>query len=226
MFCLKKSVFLTTVSMAVPLGAALAEEPHHHDATRAHEAHVHGAWELFAALDDSRLTVTMNGPIVDLLGFERLPETEEEHAAVRALEDRLSTPQALFAIDERAQCTIVKPVNILLPEGFAKEGANSEIKTAHRSGEHSHDKEHDDHEHEKGHGHHEHEEGHHDHDIHDSDLEVSYIFDCRSPTKLREITSAAFEAFPSIETVDAVFLGDNAQKAQKLTRNSKTLQID
>ena len=191
-----------------------AEEPHDHD-HHTPQTHVHGAWELFAALDGDQLSVTFKGPLVDVLGFERLPTNEEERTALRSLKVQLSEAQPLLALDERAGCRMSKPAEILLPEGYADAITSGEKSDAQNTGEQSHD-----------HKVHQHNDHHGEHDTHASDVEVNYIFDCRSPAKLREITATAFETFPGIEGVDAVFLGDATQEALRLTRGSNTLRLD
>ena len=97
------------------------DEAHHadEDQTRASgSAHVHGAWTLFAALDDDLLSVTMTGPLQDVLGFESAPETPRQHAAVEAMLQDLSRADALIATDPGAQCEPSAPVDIGLPEDF------------------------------------------------------------------------------------------------------------
>ncbi len=215
-------IILLSTATALAVGAARAEEPHDHHAHEhhTHEAHVHGAWELFAALDDKQLSVTVKGPLIDVLGFERRPADEKEYAAIEELKARLDQPELLFALGGGPDCALSEPVRVLLPEGFSVEHAEHES-DAHKADKHkaSHDHDHD-------HDAHDGDAHHADQDVHTNDLEVSYVFQCQSPERLRAITSTAFESFPSIETVEAVFLGDGAQKALRLTPDANTLRID
>lgn len=217
---LRRSVllFVAPITVAVGGAGACAEEADEHG-HRAHDVHVHGTWELFAALDDTQLSISIKGPLVDVVGFEHAPTTEDEHNAIQEMRDRLSgEPEMMLALDERANCTLSEPVQIILPEGFAQQS----IDDAEDHGDELHE-EADHHDH-----HDEHEdEGHHaDHDIHTNDLEVSYAFDCRSPARLRAITMTGFDSFPTIENVDAVFLGDAKQTARRLERGTRTLMIE
>ena len=232
------------MQFAIAVGAAHAEEPDEHD-HRAHEAHVHGTWELFAALDDAQLSVTLKGPLVDLVGFERPPETKEEHDAIQAMHDRLGVADAMLTLNKRAGCTLSEPVRINLPEGYSEDGDDDhdhDHEEDHKSDHHGHNEEahhdhdandddhhdHEAHEHDEEEDHHAHtdDEDHHaDHDIHDSDLEITYAFSCQSPDRLRAISMTGFETFPGIEQVDAVFLGDAQQTASRLGRNAQTLTI-
>lgn len=106
-------LFLTAVSF-INIRAHAREDHDHH----AHEAHTHGAWELFAAIDGKQLSVTMKGPLVDVIGFENQPTDEEDYAAIEKLKSSLRAPQSMFAINTRAGCAISQPVEIFLPEGF------------------------------------------------------------------------------------------------------------
>lgn len=168
------------------------DHDHDHD-HHSHGAHVHGAWELFAALDGAQLSVTLKGPIVDILGFEAAPANDQERQAVAALADRLKAVEVMLSLDRRADCDLSAPVAVALPESFSSEHADH---------------------------------AHGDHDIHDSDVELTYGFVCQSPARLGAITMTGFEAFPGIETVDAVFLSDGKQAARRLERRSQVLQID
>ncbi len=211
--------YLISASFALCLGNAYAGERHDHDHHddhdhRAHDVHVHGTWELFAALDDARLSVTLKGPLVDVLGFETVPDTDEEYSAVVRLEDQLKSSEAMLALDDRARCELSEPAAIVLPEGFSTETAKHANGKAH------------DHDDKKEHHAHEGEDSHSDHDVHSHDLEVTYTFNCASPDRLGEITMAGFETFPAIENVDAVFLGDALQIARRLESGSRILQID
>lgn len=213
---LRSTLFLIVAPLIFAVGAARAEEPGEHD-HRAHDVHVHGTWELFAALDDTQLSVTIKGPLVDVVGFEHAPETDDEHNAIQEIQDRLSAPEMMLALDERANCTLLEPVQIILPEGFAQQSIDD-------AEDHGHEL----HEEADHHGHDEHEDEEHqaDHDVHTNDLEVSYAFDCRSPARLRAITMTGFDSFPTIENVDAVFLGDAKQTARRLERGTRTLMIE
>ena len=199
---------LLTAPFALSVTAAQAFEPDDHD-HRAHEAHIHGAWELFAALDDKQLSVTLTGPLVDALGFETIPDTDEERTAVTDLHDRLKSFEMMLTLDELARCKLSQ-ASAVFPEGFSTENAKAQ-----------HD-DHDDHDHDEHDGHEEHD----NHDAHSNNLEVTYVFDCASPARLRAITMTAFDTFPTIENIDAVFLSDAKQLMQHLEPKKNALTLD
>ncbi|MHA7873221.1 MAG: ZrgA family zinc uptake protein, partial [Hyphococcus sp.] len=114
-------------------------------------------------------------------------------------------------------CTLSAPVQITLPESFAQERTDDDE-------DHGHDL----HAEASDHGHGAHEDTKHqdDHDVHANDVELTYVFDCPSPSRLRAITMKGFDAFPAIENVDAVFLGEARQAARRLGRGTQTLMVD
>ena len=70
-------------------------------------AHVHGAALLDVAVDGDSLTLNLEAPLASLLGFEHLPRTERQHAAVRAMAATLNKPALLFVATPAAQCAVV-----------------------------------------------------------------------------------------------------------------------
>ena len=71
------------------------------------KAHEHGAVRLDVAIEGSKLTITMEAPLDNLLGFERAPRTDAERKAGADVLARLRSPATgtpLFAADAAAQC--------------------------------------------------------------------------------------------------------------------------
>ena len=75
------------------------------------KAHEHGALKLDVAIDGNQLTIEMQAPLDNLLGFERAPRTDAERKAADEVLARLRSPDkgaALFAADAGALCTLSK----------------------------------------------------------------------------------------------------------------------
>ena len=73
------------------------------------KAHQHGVMQLDVAVEGNKLTLSMNVPLDNLLGFERAPRTEAERKAAAEVLARLRNPNqgtALFSADSAAQCTL------------------------------------------------------------------------------------------------------------------------
>ncbi|MEL6360928.1 MAG: DUF2796 domain-containing protein [Pseudomonadota bacterium] len=224
--------FLTIAMMtsALAVGHAAAEDDKH----RAHEAHVHGAWELFAALDGDVVSVTLEGPAIDVLGFEHTPATTEERTVVRESFEALSGSTQLVTLDGGGQCVLSTPANVVLPDGFLDDhdhhDADDEDHGDHED-HHDHtsrtDDDHDDDDHDDDH---DDDDDDHDHedeneDIHSNQVEISYVFECGAPDRLRALSVSGLDAFKAIETIDAVFIGDAKQVADRLTRDTPTLKL-
>ena len=75
------------------------------------KAHEHGALKLDVAIEGNKLTIAMEAPLDNLLGFERAPRTDAERKAAAAVLARLRSPDKgtpLFTADAAAQCTLSK----------------------------------------------------------------------------------------------------------------------
>ena len=75
------------------------------------KAHEHGALKLDVAIEGNKLTISMEVPLDNLLGFERAPRTDAERKAAADVLARLRSPAQgtpLFAVDPAAGCTLGK----------------------------------------------------------------------------------------------------------------------
>ena len=77
-------------------------------AQAAGKAHVHGIAKLDVAVESTKITLQLESPLDNLLGFERAPRTDAERQQADALVTRLKAAAAMFRIDPAAQCTLGK----------------------------------------------------------------------------------------------------------------------
>ncbi len=192
---------------------------------RSAQAHVHGAWTLFAALDGKTLTVTFAGPLADLAGVEHRSGSPEEEQALEAARAELAGLEPLATLSEKARCGPSAPLELTLVQT-----ADSQDDQEGHEDHKDHD-DHDDHGDDGDHGDHEDHEDHEDHhegheDAHGSDVELTYAFACDAPGRLKAIKVDAFNVVEGIETIDAVFLGDARQVAARLTPSAAVLPLD
>lgn len=68
------------------------------------KAHVHGAARLDIAVEPTRITLFLETPLENLLGFERAPRTDAERAAADAMLARLRAFDGLLRVDGAAGC--------------------------------------------------------------------------------------------------------------------------
>jgi hypothetical protein len=83
-------------------GASSAEE------FEQHEAHEHGKVTLNVAIESSRLTIELDSPAVNVVGFEHAPRTPEEKAAAKAADDFLKSGRGLFGVPPAAECRSIE----------------------------------------------------------------------------------------------------------------------
>ena len=190
------------------------------------DAHQHGHGVLNVALEGDTLSIEMETPGADILGFEHTAEAAEDKATVEKARETLSDPVALFGLPGSAGCT---QTEIEIEIG-ADETDHADHDDDHHD-EHADDKhdEHDDH-------HDEHADDDHDkhadddHDDHadeetsHSEVHAHYTLTCSAPSKITELNLAGFfAAFPNAEELDAAVLTDDGQASGEITADSPRL---
>jgi Protein of unknown function (DUF2796) len=72
----------------------------------AEHAHSHGEAKLDLAVEPTRITIQLESPLNNLVGFERAPRTDKERQQVDAALAKLKAADLLFKIDPTAQCKL------------------------------------------------------------------------------------------------------------------------
>jgi hypothetical protein len=180
--------------------AAEHDHSHHHHDHDGHAslgAHEHGAAELDAALDGSKLEIELRSPAMNLVGFEHAPSSDEDKRKIADARQKLETPDALFGLPAAAGCTLAK--------AELESPLFGDAPAAHGHG-------HDHAEHKHGHDH-DHDHGDHVH----SDINAHYAYDCASPQALQALDlQALFKTFPGTEKIQAQLIGPNGQRGTQL----------
>ena len=104
----------TIVTLAAAF-ALLAHLP----VAQAAKPHVHGIAKLDIAVEANKLSLHLDSPLDNILGFERAPRTEAERKQVDAAVAKLKDAAAMFKIDPAAQC---KPAHVELASAALKLG--------------------------------------------------------------------------------------------------------
>ena len=182
------------------------------------DSHVHGAANLAIVLDGTALTIELETPLFNLLGFEHAAETEIEAATIEAAETTLTQPALLFAINEAAGCTpSTETIDVHL------------IKSAHDD-EHTHDEheEHDDeHAYEAEDDHHDEHEGDEEHEEHPNhkDALLQYDYECAEPEALTDIDVTLLNEFTNMTDLDVVYLAEDRQDLFELGQTSTKINL-
>ncbi len=175
---------------------ARAEEGH-----RELGAHVHGHGTLNIAIEDKRVSMELEVPGMDIVGFEHAPSTDDQKAAVEKAKARLEKPLGMFSLPTAAACTVAE--------------AKVAIEAEH--GDHGDD----DHKHE--------EKGDHDHD-HEAagghnQFEASYALDCANPSELTTITFDYFALFAGAHDLTVNVVTAKGQSKYEVIRSKPTLDL-
>ena len=98
------------------------------------KAHQHGVAQLDVVVDPARVTLELETPLDNLVGFERAPRTDAERAAVDKALARLREADKLFRIDSVAGCALDK---VTLASAVLGLGAAPGATAAQNKGEHA-----------------------------------------------------------------------------------------
>jgi len=159
--------------------------------SRSASQHTHGDAALAIVLEGTTVTIELDSPLFNLVGFEHQAETDVQLQAVAQAEARLGQSDSLFDFNTEAKCLSSEP---LAPVHI---GAQHEPESEH---EEAHDDEHNE----------EHESEH-------SDVILTYKFNCANPAALTSATVKLFDYFEHMNEIDLVFLGPATQKQQTLS---------
>lgn len=107
------------VALAVALASSAAFAQHHHS---------HGVGQLGIVVEPGQLTLELEIPQHDLVGFERAPQTAREQLTVQAVLDKLKQPERLFTPAAAAQCTLLeKTIEAPLLTGGQAAGGHGDV---------------------------------------------------------------------------------------------------
>jgi hypothetical protein len=169
--------------------SALAEEHRHLG------AHVHGHGRLNIAIEGKTLSIELEAPGADIVGFEHEPSTPEQKAAVEKARARLADGASLFSPARAAGCS---------------------LKSARVSTEAEHE---DEHEHEHGAK----SEGEEEH--RHSEFHAEYVFECASADRLTALTFDYFKEFPNTQGLEVSLISPKGQASFEVTRDKPALNL-
>jgi ABC-type nickel/cobalt efflux system permease component RcnA len=198
-FALTSSLF--ALALALPAGVR-AEEGH-----RELGAHVHGHGTLNIAIEDKNLSMELEAPGMDVVGFEHAASNDEQKAKVEAAKALLQKPLGLFVLPAAAGCSV--------------SAADAELESEHDHG--------DDHDHhakdEKADAHgHDHDDDAHEHDGHNQ-FHATYELSCTSPGELTSIGFDYFKQFAGAQGLTVNVVTAKGQSKYEVSREKPTLDL-
>ena len=168
------------------------------------DSHVHGNAELNVVLMGQQLQVEFVSPAINLLGFERPPNTDKETATLNNTIEQLQRGGWLIeAFPTTCQ--------------LSTEEFEAPVYDEHDSSEH-------DHEHESSEHDHEHETSEHNAEAH-SNFRVTYLYDCESAPR-KQLKMLAFDHYSGIETLTVQWIADQKQGYARLNRDNPVLNLE
>ena len=170
-------------------------------------AHEHGRGTLDIAIEGARLSMELEVPGADIVGFEHKAETRKQKAAVEAAKTQLAAPQTLFQLPASAGCVLAAAKVVLTGEGHAHDAEG------HGHGDHGH-KDHEDRHNAKA-----------DHDDQHSGFAAEYAFDCTAPASLTTVGFGYFKVFAGAQKLDVTVITAKGQSKFEASRAKPRIDL-
>lgn len=161
----------------------------------AQSAHVHGEGHVNIAIDGNRVSVELESPGADIVGFEHEAHTNDEKAAITEAIAQLGDPMLLMHFEAEADCEV--------------RSANAEIEGKYGEHEDEEHAEHDEHESEESHG----------------AFVAEYEFECADIGALGFIDFTYFSQFGDAHSLDIVLIDENGQRSEEIDRANPVLKL-
>lgn len=184
----KYSLIAATFALILP---AIAEE---HRELGPHE---HGVGRLNIAIEGKRISMELEVPGADIVGFEHAASTKEQEAAVSKAKTTLEGALKVFELPAEAKCKLAE-VKVAIGAEDHDHGAAGRENAKHERKE---------------------EEGHH------SEFLATYAIDCTTPEKLTGIQFRYFELFAGARKLDINLVTDKGQNHYEVTRERPNLKF-
>ena len=187
----------------------------------AQSTHVHGQGQVGMAIDQNLISMTLESPGADIVGFEHEARTAEEKTTVTEALKHLSDPMFVIQLPANASCKVVQASSEVTSENGDEGHADHEDHDEHE--EHA---DHDDHE--KHEDHDEHEE-HADHEEHENEAHGSFIaeyqLECATIAAIDSIKFVYFDHFRNAQSLIVVLIDKNGQHRHEISRDNPILYL-
>jgi hypothetical protein len=184
-------MFWTAAAAILLAGPALA------DVERELGAHEHGHGRLTIAVEGNAVTMELEAPGADIVGFERAPGTDEERAKVDAAFAVLGKPLELFVLPAAAGCSVTASEVEIAGEGGHHEEGGETAATGHE---------------------HETEATH-------NEYRARYVLTCAETARIDAIDFAYFAAFPGAEELEVELASAKGAKSFEVERDEPRLDL-
>ncbi len=162
-------------------------------------AHVHGHGHLNIAIEDKAVSIELEVPGADIVGFEHEASTPEQKAALEKAKANLAPGLSLFAPAAAAEC-IQRSAKVSI------EAENGDEHEHHAEGGKPGAKKEDE-------------------DHHHSEFHAEYAFECVSPSRLTSMTFDYFKAFPNAQELNISVISPKGQNSYEVKRDKPSLDL-
>jgi hypothetical protein len=158
-------------------------------------AHKHGRGTLNIAVEGNKVTMELEVPGVDIVGFEHVAKSRRDKQAVEKAKAQLQAPLALFKLPAAADCRVA--------EAKVAFGADEDDKSKPAGAKGSKAK--DEHEH--------------------SEFHAQYTLECQSPVSITAIEFPFFRTFAGAEKLDVNVITAKGQNRFEVSRKRPSLSL-
>jgi hypothetical protein len=158
-------------------------------------AHQHGHGTLNIAIEGTRVSMELEVPGNDIVGFEHAAKTKAQRAAVEKAKTQLGTPLSLFRFPAAAGCT-VKAADVKIEGGAEKAEAKPKADSKHADHDHDH-----------------------------SEFYAEYTLDCSAITSLTSIEFPYFAAFKGAEELEVSIITPKGQRKFEIKSSMPRLDL-
>jgi len=188
---LHQSIFIAAM-LAAGLPVMAAEE---HRELGPHE---HGVGRLNIAIEGKRISMELEVPGADIVGFEHEASTKEQKAAVKKAKSTLEGVLNVFKLPAEAKCKLAEAKVKIEAEDHDHDEAGDKSQASHDEKE---------------------EGGHH------SQFHATYAIDCAAPEKVTGIDFKYFGLFPEARKLDINLATEKGQSHYEVPREQPQLKF-
>lgn len=183
---------------------------HAEEAHRELGAHVHGHGTLNIAIEDGRVSMELEAPGMDIVGFEHAASTDEQKAKAEAAKALLQKPLDIFALPAAAGCKVTS-ADVAIEAEHHHDGDDDHDHDAkdEKAGDHDHDDGHDDH-------------GHAGH----NQFHATYELACSNAAELASIGFDYFKHFAGAQGLTVNVAAAKGQNKYEVSRDKPILDLD
>ena len=192
--------------VSVPLvTSAMAEEKH-----RQLDAHEHGHGSFNVAIEGKRVSMELEAPGADIVGFEHKARSKKQKAAVSKAKKSLKRLAKVVELPKAAGCKVMKVSVELHIEGDDHDDHGHKKKKAKHSHGHKH-----------GHKKEAKKEAEESH----SEFHAAYQLTCKSPENLVSLAFPYFKNFKGAKELEVSVVGPKSQKKFEVGRDSAKINL-